>query len=112
MKFEAVPRRPSRKPASRSKRTLKLVRNNFDEAQKNFEKQTTEFEFEKLPEMVRTQLRSIEGEVRKAVVAVAKSFDIATTSEVDALRRKLSNLEKRVSELRRGKRCRLTSASR
>ncbi|MDG2307769.1 MAG: hypothetical protein P8R42_24580 [Candidatus Binatia bacterium] len=85
----------------RSERTLNLVRNNIEEAQKNFEKQTEEFELGKLPEVVRTQLQTIEGQFRKGVETVAKSFDIATTREVDALRRKLSNLEKRVTELTR-----------
>ncbi len=85
----------------RSERTLKLVRTNIEEAQKNFEKQSNEFELGKLPEVVRTQLQTIEEQVRKGVEAVAKSLDIATTREVDALRRKLSNLEKRVAELSR-----------
>ena len=50
---------------------------------------------------MRTQLQTIEDQFRKGVETVAKSFDIATTREVDALRRKLSNLEKRVTELTR-----------
>ena len=85
----------------RSERTLKLVRNNIEEVQKNFEKQTGEFELGKLPEVVRTQLQTIEDQFRKGVETVAKSLDIATTREIDALRRKLSNLEKRVTELTR-----------
>lgn len=85
----------------RSERTLKLVRKNIDDAQKNFEKQTSEFELGKLPEVVREQFQSIETQLRKGVETVAKSLDIATTREVDALRRKLSNLEKRVTELTR-----------
>lgn len=85
----------------RSEKTLKLVRKNIDEAQKNFEKQTSEFELGKLPEVVREQLQDIEAQLRKGVETLAKSLDIATTREVDALRRKVSNLEKRVAELTR-----------
>ena len=85
----------------RSERTLELVRNNFEEAQKNLEKQANEFDLGKLPEVVREQLQTIEDQFRKGVETVAKSLDIATTREVDALRRKLSNLEKRVAELTR-----------
>ncbi len=85
----------------RSERTLKLVRTNIEKAQKDFEKQTNDFELGKLPEVVRTQLQSIEDQLRKGVETVAKSLDIATTRDVDALRRKLSNLEKRVAELTR-----------
>ncbi len=85
----------------RSERTLELVRNNFEEAQKNLEKQANEFDLGKLPEVVREQLQTIEDQLRKGVETVAKSLDIATTREVDALRRKLSNLEKRVAELTR-----------
>merc|ERR1711939_51067 len=85
----------------RSERTLELVRTNIEEAQKNFEKQANEFDLGKLPEVVREQLQTIEAQFRKGVETVAKSLDIATTREVDAMRRKLSNLEKRVAELTR-----------
>jgi len=85
----------------RSERTLKLVRTNIEDAQKTFEKQANQFELGKLPEVVRSRLDSVEQQLRKGVEAVARSLDIATTREVDALRRKLSNLEKRVGELTR-----------
>lgn len=85
----------------RSERTLKLVRRNIEDAQKTFEKQTNQFELGKLPEVVRDQLDAIEQQLRKGVETLAKSLDLATSREVDTLKRKLSNLEKRVSELSR-----------
>lgn len=85
----------------RSERTLKLVVSNIEEVQKNLEKQTQDWEIGKLPEAVRSQLQTIEAQVRKGVETLAKQFDIATSRDVDALRRKLSNLEKRVAELTR-----------
>ena len=92
-----------------SQQTLKLVQENIKEAQKSFEKAQKDFEksagtfdLERLPEYVRAPLASIEKRLRKAVSGYAKGLDLATTRDIEALKRKVSALEKRVGELARG----------
>jgi archaellum component FlaC len=81
----------------RSERTLKLVRKNFAHAQKAIEDQTDQLA--KLLESVRRQLKPVEEQLQKGVERLAHSLNIATESDLDALRRKFASLEKRVAEL-------------
>ena len=88
----------------RSESTLKAVRTNLEQAQRTFEEQTGSFDFLRLPEFARKQLESLEEEVRKRLNTLTKSLDIANTKDVNALRRKITSLEKKVNELTREKR--------
>ena len=81
----------------RSERTLKVVRKNFATAQKAIEDQTDQLA--KLVETVRRQLRPVEEQIQGGIERIAKSLSIATESDLDSLRRKLTSLEKRVAEL-------------
>ncbi|MBM4269248.1 MAG: hypothetical protein FJ144_22015 [Deltaproteobacteria bacterium] len=91
----------------RSEKTLRLVRDNFETAQKRLEKQTDRLglgklpELTKLPELAKKQLSEIEEQLRQGVEWAAKALQIATEHDLDALRRKVAALEKRVSELTR-----------
>ncbi len=88
----------------RSEHTLKAVRSNLEQAQRNFEEQTSSFSFLQMPEFARKQLETLEGEIRKRLNSLTKSLDIANSRDVDTLRRKVSSLEKKVNELSREKR--------
>jgi len=85
----------------RSERTLRLVRENIETAQKRIETQTDQLGLGKLPEMARKQLSDLEEQLRQGVERAAKALQIATDRDLEALRRKLTALEKRVNELSR-----------
>lgn len=85
----------------RSERTLRLVRDNIETAQKRLEKQTDSLGLAKLTDLARKQLSEIEEQLRQGVERAAKALQIATDHDLDALRRKVAALEKRVSELSR-----------
>lgn len=85
----------------RSERTLRLVRENIETAQKRIEKQTDRLGLGALSEIARKQLSEIEEQLRQGVERAAKALQIATEHDLDALRRKVTALEKRVSELSR-----------
>lgn len=83
----------------RSAKTVKSVRKNLESALESID-------FPEVPEWARKpldearkQLAEAETQLRKGVEALARGLHLAVDKDVDALRRKLSHLEKRVSEL-------------
>ncbi len=84
-----------------SEHTLKLVRKNIEDAQKTIEERTSSLGFGMLPDLVQEQLDRVEASLRKSLLSLVKSFDIATSRDVDSLRRKVTSLEKKINELTR-----------
>ena len=85
----------------RSEDTLRVVRDNLENAQKNIEEQAETFDLVGLRKSVQDQVEGLEKRLRGGVLAMAKSMDIATAKEIDSLRRKVLQLEKRITELTR-----------
>jgi archaellum component FlaC len=75
------------------------VRSNLATAQRSIEQQTDQLN--RLSEIARDQVKTLQDELQKLVEAVARSLQLATERDVESLRRKVSNLEKRVNELAR-----------
>jgi vacuolar-type H+-ATPase subunit H len=82
-----------------SEETAKLVRKNIEAAQKAIDEQRDQLG--KLPEVARDRLRAIEEGVRKGVERLAGAFNLVTEREFDGLRRKVSQLERRLGEVER-----------
>ncbi|HZR84343.1 MAG TPA: hypothetical protein VFD92_24815 [Candidatus Binatia bacterium] len=83
----------------RSERTLKIVRKNLTNAQKALDVQSDQLT--RLIESARRQLGPLENELRRRFEAVARGLNLALDEDVEALRRKIASLEKRVSEIAR-----------
>ena len=83
----------------RSQRTVKLVRKNLTTAQKALEGQANQLT--RFVDSARRQLRPLEDELRRGVERVARGLNIALEDDVDALRRRIASLEKRVGEIAR-----------
>ncbi|MFP6663350.1 MAG: hypothetical protein VCC00_04015 [Deltaproteobacteria bacterium] len=83
-----------------TEKTLKLVRKNIDNARGSIEERTGEWpEWTKLPEFFEKQLESLQKEFLVTVEKLAKSLRLSTDKELDALKRKVSALEKKVNDL-------------
>lgn len=87
-----------------SARTVKSVRENLETALETIESRTVRFS--EVPEWARKrvddarkQLGDAEAQLLKGVETIARSLHLAVDKDVDALRRKLHQLEKRVVEL-------------
>lgn len=83
-----------------TEKTLKLVRENIDQAREQIEERTGDWaDLGRLPEYLGEQLETLQKEFVATVNRVARSLRISTDKELDALRRKVSQLEKKVNEL-------------
>jgi hypothetical protein len=87
-----------------SARTVKSVRKNFETALETIESRTVRFSdvpewARKQIDEARKQLNDAETQLLKGVETVARGLHLAVDRDVDALRRKLNQLEKRVGEL-------------
>jgi len=87
-----------------SAKTAKSVRKNLETALETIESRTVRFS--DAPEWARKQLddarkrlNDAETQVLKGVETIARSLHLAVDRDVDALRRKLNQLEKRLGEL-------------
>lgn len=81
----------------RSESTLEVVQRNVASAQKAFEERGDQLA--RLLDAVRRQLRPIETRLRKGTEQLARGLNLAVESDVDALRRRVHTLEKRLGEL-------------
>jgi hypothetical protein len=87
-----------------SAKTVKTVRKNLESAFESIEARTVRFSevptwARKQLDEARKQLAGAEEQLLKAVETVARSLNLAVEKDVDALRRKLHQIEKRVAEL-------------
>ena len=83
-----------------TERTLKLVRRNLDEARESIEERTGGWsDLFAMPPYVEKQVESLQSEFLKVVGTVAKSLRLSTRGELDTLKRKVSQLEKKVAAL-------------
>ena len=88
----------------RSAKTVKSVRKNLESALETIEARTVRFSevpdwTRKQLDDARKQLAEAETQLRKGVETIARGLHLAVEKDVDALRRKLNQLEKRVAEL-------------
>jgi hypothetical protein len=87
-----------------SAKTVKQVRKNLENALETLESRTVRFSAvpdwarQQLDE-ARKQLAEAETQLRKGVETIARGLHLATEKDVDSLRRKLAQLEKRVGEI-------------
>jgi polyhydroxyalkanoate synthesis regulator phasin len=81
----------------RSAKTVKTVRKNVEAALETIESRTVRIA--DVRDWARKQLNEAETQLRNGVEVVARGLHIALDKDVDALRRKVSHLEKRVTEL-------------
>jgi polyhydroxyalkanoate synthesis regulator phasin len=77
--------------------TVQDVRKRLVAARKSFEKQADQIT--QVIEEARKQVRPLEEQLLRGVESVARSLNLAVERDVDALRRKVSTLEKRVNEI-------------
>ena len=85
-----------------TEKTLKLVRKNIDEARESLEERTAEWpEWAKISEFVEKQFENLQNEFLVTVEKVAKSLRLSTEKELDSLKRKVAQLEKKIGELAR-----------
>jgi uncharacterized protein YhaN len=83
-----------------TEKTLKLVRKNLDEARESIEERASVWpDFLAVPTYVEKQVETLQSEFLKAVASVAKSLRLSTRHDLDALKRKVSQLEKKVAAL-------------
>lgn len=82
-----------------SEEAARLVRKNLENAQQAIEEQRAQIG--KLPEVARDQMRGLEERVRKGIESVAQRLNLVTDREFDGLRRKVSQLERRLGEVER-----------
>jgi polyhydroxyalkanoate synthesis regulator phasin len=87
-----------------SARTVKSVRKNLESALETIESRTVRFSevpdwARKQLDEARKQLSEAETQLLKGVETIARGLHLAVDKDVDALRRKLHHLEKRVGEL-------------
>lgn len=87
-----------------SAKTVKSVRKNLETALETIESRTVRFSevpdwARKQLDEARKQLSDAEAQLLKGVETVARGLHLAVDKDVDALKRKLHQLEKRVGEL-------------
>jgi len=80
-----------------SARTVTSVRKNLEAALETVESRTVRFS--EVPDWARKQISDAESQLRRGVETIARGLHLAVDRDVDALRRKLHQLEKRVGEL-------------
>jgi len=83
-----------------TEKTLKLVRRNLDDARESIEVRAGGWsDFFTVPAYVEKQVESLQAELIKAVGTLAKSLRISTRGELDALKRKVTQLEKKLAAI-------------
>jgi len=83
-----------------TEKTLKLVRRNLDDARESIEVRAGGWsDYFTVPAYVEKQVESLQAELIKAVGTLAKSLRISTRGELDALKRKVTQLEKKIAAL-------------
>ena len=83
-----------------TEKTLKLVRRNLDDARESIEVRAEGWSgYFAVPTYVEKQIETLQAELIKAVGTLAKSLRISTRGELDALKRKVTQLEKKIAAL-------------
>jgi len=83
-----------------TEKTLKLVRRNLDDARESIEVRAGGWsDYLTVPAYVEKQVESLQAELIKAVGTLAKSLRISTRGELDALKRRVTQLEKKIAAL-------------
>ena len=83
-----------------TEKTLKLVRRNLDDARESIEVRAGGWtDYFTVPPFVEKQVESLQAELIKAVGTLAKSLRLSTRGELDAVKRKVTQLEKKNAAL-------------
>ncbi len=82
---------------ARSEATVKIVRDNFATAQKAVESQADQFS--RLLDLFRQQIDLLEENWKAIVERTAQRLEIATHGDLENLKRKVTTLERKLSEL-------------
>ena len=83
-----------------TEKTFKLVRKNLDDARESIEERAGVLpDFLNVSPYVGKQIEALQSEFLKAVANLAKSLRLSTRSELDALKRKVTQLEKNLAAL-------------
>lgn len=83
-----------------TEKTFKRVRKNLDDARESIEERAGVLpDFLNVSPYVGKQIEALQSEFLKAVASLAKSLRLSTRSELDALKRKVTQLEKNLAAL-------------